>query len=55
MASAFSDNSVTNNGLIGISSASQLGNNNVSVGNSAQQSYEFERDARSKALAILNN
>lgn len=54
MSSAFSDNSVTNNGLIGISSASQLGNNNVSVGNSAQQSYEFERDARSKAPSWLD-
>lgn len=62
MSTAFSDNSITNNGLVGVSSASQLSNdNNMSAGNSAKQSSAddewidgYKRDSRSLAPSWLD-
>lgn len=56
MASALNDSGVTNNGLVGISSASQIGNDNLSVGNSANDSWinGYQRDSRSLAPSWLD-
>lgn len=56
MASALNDNGVTNNGLVGISSASQIGNNNLSVANSANDNWinGYQRDSRSLAPSWLD-
>lgn len=61
MASALNDSGITNNGLVGISSASQLGNNNnLSVGNSASSFSDdafidgYQRDSRSLAPSWLD-
>lgn len=62
MSSALSDNSITNNGLVGVSSASQIGNDaNMSVGNSAIQSSAndewidaYKRDKRAGVPSWLD-
>ena len=53
MASALNDSGITNNGLVGVSSASQVGNNNLSVANSANDTWinGYQRDSRSLALS----
>ncbi len=50
MATAVNDSGITNNGLVGVSSASQLDNqNNISLANSANDSFldGYKRDGRS--------
>lgn len=48
MSSAVNDNGITNNGLVGVSSASQIGNDNNLFGNSARDDFldRFPRDIR---------
>ena len=56
MASALNDSGITNNGLVGVSSASQVGNNNLSVANSANDTWinGYQRDSRSLAPSWLD-
>lgn len=57
MSSALNDSGITNNGLVGISSANQIGNqNNMSVANSASDSWinGYQRDSRSIAPSWLD-
>lgn len=57
MASALNDNGVVNNGLVGVSSANQLDNqNNISSANSANDDFlnAYKRDGRSVAPSWLD-